>query len=312
MPKKTVLFYREYIRFYGGHLKVSDYFNHVQSSPNFRAEVYVTPNSSTDHIWRDAAGLVPEYRPELADVLFLAGLDWRAIPLGMEEKTPVVNLIQHVRHADPGDPRHCFLTRRAVRICVSQEVADAIRASGQVNGPIHVIPNGVAVDDLAFEPPEKSVDVFIAGLKAPLLAKDLTRRLTSRNVTVDCLFERTDRTDFLHRMGRAKIVVTLPHKSEGFFLPPLEAMLLHAAVVCPDAIGNRSFCIHRETCVMPAAALDELELAVLHLHEQPFLRNSLVARAFTVAKGYGLERERNSFLQLLDGVERLCGKTTSS
>lgn len=312
MPKKTVLFYRDYIRFSGGQLKVRDYFDHVQSSPNFRAEIYVTPNSSTDHIWRDAAGLVAEYRPELADVLFLAGVDWRAIPPGMEEETPVLNLIQHIRHAVPGDPRHRFLTRRAVRICVSQEVADAIRASGQVNGPIHVIPNGVAMGDLAFDPPEKSVDVFIAGLKAPHLAKDLTQRLTLRRVTVDCLTGRVDRTEFLHRMGRAKIVVALPHKSEGFFLPPLEAMLLNAAVVCPDAIGNRSFCIHRETCVMPAAALDELELAVMYLLEQPFLRNSLVARAFTMAKGYSLERERDSFLQLLDDVERLCGKTTSS
>lgn len=224
----------------------------------------------------------------------------------------MVNLIQGIRHADPGDPRHRFLTRRAIRICVSQEIADAIRASGRVNGPIHVIPNGVAIGDLAFEPPEKSVDVFIAGLKAPLLALDLAQRLKLRHVTVDCLVERTDRTEFLHRMGRARIVVTLPQKSEGFFLPPLEAMLLNAAVVCPDAIGNRSFCIHRETCVMPAAALDELELAVMHLHEQPTLRNSLVARAFTVAKGYGLERERDSFLQILDDVERLCGKTTSS
>ena len=35
-----------------------------------------------------------------------------------------------------------YLSERAIRICVSQEVADAISATGRANGPILTIPNG--------------------------------------------------------------------------------------------------------------------------------------------------------------------------
>ena len=75
--------------------------------------------------------------PGRADILFLAGLDWRyLIDNGFDAlPNPRINLIQHVRHAHEGTELHGYLRQRAVRICVSEEVAQALYATGQVNGP---------------------------------------------------------------------------------------------------------------------------------------------------------------------------------
>ena len=99
--------------------------------------------SRADHLWLDLTGLVNQYDPSSADVLFLAGMDWRALEAhpGIEERIPVINLIQHIRHSDPNQELYTFLSRRATRICVSQEVAKAITETGRCNGPVHSIEN---------------------------------------------------------------------------------------------------------------------------------------------------------------------------
>src|SRR5438552_2195391 len=78
-------------------------------------------------------------------ILFLAGTDWRGVPeLDRSHfPKPIINLVQHPRHAEPNSELRNFLRNRAVRICVSQEVADAITATGEVNGPVFTIPNAI-------------------------------------------------------------------------------------------------------------------------------------------------------------------------
>ena len=83
------------------------------------------------------------------DVLFLAGVDWRYLNgewprcSGQPQDQPHV---QGVRHAQRRDMElHRYLSERAIRICVSQEVADAISATGRTNGPVLTIPNGIDV-----------------------------------------------------------------------------------------------------------------------------------------------------------------------
>ena len=44
-------------------------------------------------------------------------------------------------------------------------------------------------------------------------------------------------------MARARVTVLVPNPKEGFYLPALEAMALGTIVVCPDCVGNRSFCV---------------------------------------------------------------------
>ena len=302
--KKRMLFHRDYRSFTGGHLKVFDYFMHAKSSDAYMPEIFFTPSSRSDHPWRCEGGIVRSYDPESADCLFIAGADWNALrPFpGVEDRIPVVNLIQHVRHADPDDPLHAFLSRRATRICVSLEVAHALERTGRCNGPIHVIANGIDFSLLP-ESPQSGSGVFIAGTKRPDLAGALCDRLRASTVAVECSIKPLNRSEFLQHMASARIVVTLPNENEGFFLPALEAMALGRAVICPDCIGNRGFCIDGKTCLMPLPEPTEMEAAVRRLLSDPALTEFLGAAAATMSARFDLKRERADFLTILNDIE---------
>lgn len=296
---KTVLFHRTFKKFRGGHLKVKNYVDHVKSSPAYDARIVVDDASGGLHPWHHDDCLVESFDPAAADILFVASKDWRHIPAGLEDRVPVVNLVQGVQHADPDNPRHEFLGRKAVRICVSPDIASALEATGACNGPIHVVPNSVDTADLpAASAPVR--DVFIGGAKAPELARALAARLEARGLAVDCQTGSRPRDEFLRRMSEAEIVVLLPKESEGFFLPALEAMMIGRALVCPDGIGNRSFCIDGETCLMPPRDADRLEEAVVRLHGDADLRRALRDCAATVAARFDIARERSAFLGILN------------
>ena len=102
----SVLFFRHFNQFSGGHQKVYDYFNHVISSANFSASI----SFSTTSLWDETNPWFPKYKnlqvkfdPHQFDCLFLAGMDWKVyIVKGAIADKPVINLIQGVRHALPG------------------------------------------------------------------------------------------------------------------------------------------------------------------------------------------------------------------
>lgn len=77
-------------------------------------------------------------------MLFLAGTDWRYLSaMGLDgTHHPRVNLVQATRHADPDTELWGYLPERAIRICMSNEVADAIVGTGRPRGPVVAIPNG--------------------------------------------------------------------------------------------------------------------------------------------------------------------------
>jgi hypothetical protein len=51
----TLLFFRDYRAFQGGHLKVADYIAHTRSSGLFTPQLFMTPGSRSDHPFpRDA------------------------------------------------------------------------------------------------------------------------------------------------------------------------------------------------------------------------------------------------------------------
>lgn len=300
MPLR-VLFYRDYSAFSGGHLKVWDYFQHVRSSDRHRAEIFLDPASAPASPWQGDPGLVDRYDPEGADILFLAGTDWTALAAhpGIEERIPVVNLVQGLRHARPETPQFSFLSRRATRICVSPAVAEALRATGICNGPIHVIPNGIDFDLLPEGTAAASADVFLGGAKQPQLARALAARLQAEGYRVDLQIEPLPRQDYLARMAGAPIALLLPFAEEGFYLPALEAMALGRVVICPDCGGNRSFCIDGETALMPPAALAPLAQAVAEASRSPGLAQALRQRAREISKIHDIRTERAAFLDLL-------------
>lgn len=313
IPKRTVLFYRDFRGFTGGHLKVWHYFNHVMHSIHHQPRIAF----SADTVWdptnpwlavRDQA--LATWDPEPVDILFLAGMDWSMLSEAQRRSPPkpVINLIQHVRHADPHQPLYAYLPYRAVRICVSKPVAEALRATQRVNGPLFTIPNGL---DLAELPPLKpwelrDLDLLIIGIKQPALAIEIHGHLKTPDQRVEALIHSIPRPAFLELLSNTKIALFLPHATEGFYLPALEGFALGTLVICPDCIGNRTFCLPGKNCLQPSYTAESL----LHVIQQalrmmPQERLALLKAAQQTVQHHSLLEERQSFLELFEQIETL-------
>jgi glycosyltransferase involved in cell wall biosynthesis len=308
MKKKQVFFLRNYKGFTGGHLKMFDYFNHISLSDYFEPKIYFSPDSVWDESnpWIDHRNhLLKEWNPHEADLLFLGGMDWYSLPLSQRKNwpKPIINLVQHVRHALPGTPLYACLSNHAIRICVSQEVTNSILATGKVNGPVFTIPNGI---DFSFinaniQPNgSKEFDLLIVGIKNPNMAKELEIACKKLPITIKCLTEILPRLDFIRTMAASRITVLLPNVTEGFYLPALEAMALGTIVICPDCIGNRSFCVNGDNCIIPTYTLDGIFSAIgivfdMNSNELKSIQNSAEA----TSKMHNIEIERQSFFKIL-------------
>jgi hypothetical protein len=304
VPDRVLLFHRDFRGFSGGHLKVRHYFGHAEHSTRFRPRIFFTPGSvlGPANPWH---GIVPRplesWRPEEAAALFLAGLDWRAVP--DPAPVPVINLVQGFGHADPDDPRHAFLRRPAVRICVSAEVAEALAATGIVNGPIHVIANAIDRDELPAGTALRDIPILIAGHKNPPFAHAVRDGLRRRGIESECLVDHLPRQAFLDRLARSAVALTIPLEREGFFLPGLEAMALGALVVCPDCGGNRGYCRDGETGFRPAYSVDEVVAATVTAATlDPAAKKTLLAAAAHELAQHGIAAERAAFLRILDAI----------
>jgi glycosyltransferase involved in cell wall biosynthesis len=284
----------------GGQIKVFDYAKHVRSCGLFDPYLYLTPESTPLDPSLDFDGLGRADDPDEADAFFLAGFDWRVLDAAGVRvgDRSVVNLIQGFAHATPGDDRYAFLERPALRVCVSRAVADAIAQTGRVSGPIVTIENGLAL------PPapaglERAGRVVVAGAKNPEMARSVAAGLERRGIPVDVLAEFVEREAFLDAFAGARIAAVLPHEREGFFLPALEAMARGCAVVVPDCLGTRTFCIDGESALVCEYRADAIVAAVVRLWEQPALVEALVAGGLARAAEHSLERERSEFLTAL-------------
>lgn len=299
----TILFTRQLKGFAGGHLKVFDYMGHVTSNDWVSAQLYLTPDSDRElasHL--TPAGVLPVPAIGPADCHFVAGMDWDLLDrAGFDpDERPVINLVQHVRHADPADPRYRFLRRRALRICVSPEVGDALRATGIANGPIEVIPNGLDLAGLQHHRRSTPAQrIFLGGLKNPALGQACAAALAARGIPMDVCLTSVPRAEFLDRLANSQLCILLPKATEGFFLPALEAMALGVPPVVPDCVGARSFAVHEETCLVPDATPHSVVEHALRLWADISLRQRIISRARIVAYEYTLERERTRFLGLL-------------
>jgi glycosyltransferase involved in cell wall biosynthesis len=308
---RTVLFHRKYRRFHGGHLKVWHYFNHVLATPGYDARVLFDANSNWDNSnpWNKARErVIASCEGVEPDALFVAGRDWqRLLGLGMLDRDiPILNLIQHVRHADEWSIQFQYLKYKAIRICVSPEVADAVIAAGS-RGPTVVIPNGIDISEpVIVDTDARPVDLLIAGLKQPVLAARVADALASPDLTMEVLTEHVDQAPFFAAMRRARVTLFLPNEEEGFFLPAIEGMALGTIVVCPDCVGNRSFCLPGVNAFRPDHRFEvivEAARTALGLPEEE--RRQLLDNARETATGHSLAAEREAFGRVLADLDRL-------
>ena len=315
---RRVWFHREYERFTGGHLKHAQYVDHVRRTPGFAARLTFTPvPKSTPELLRERDNLWPmaqheaaiDWAPAAEDVFFVAGTDWRyLLAKGLDRlPNPRLNLLQHVRHAQPGHELRMFLPQPAIRICVSPEVAAAVAATGEAVGPVVTIPNGT---DLPPPPPDAAKrdrqTVLIVGYKHPALATALAERLRQLGIAHRLLTQFLPRERFVTALTAHAVAVCLPRAEEGFYLPALEAMAAGCLVVTMDCIGNRSFCLPAHNCLVAdanAAALAASVHDVLRLDAGP--RGRLLAAAAETVKDHSLATERQRFQAVLQDVDRL-------
>ena len=291
------LFHRDFRSYTGGHGKVWDYFNHIRQSGLYQARIFFTHQSVFDQTnpWKDCQDvIVKTWKPGEADLFFLAGMDWQALPEAFSQDKPIINLIQGVRHADPNLPLYHFLSRHAIRICVSEPVADAILATGQVNGPVFVIPNGIETLAPLLER-ERCGTLFIDAVKNRQTGIKLAQELQTLGYTVQLLAEKLPRADYLTLLARARLAILLPTPVEGFYLPGLEAMALGVPVVMTDCIGNRQYANHNENClIVPSSKIVNTIRGV----GKDTLHRLQIAGLKT-AKQYTLEQERDRFFSIL-------------
>ena len=315
---RRVWFHRQYERFTGGHLKHAQYVDHVRRTVGFAPRLTYTPvPKSTPELRRERDDLWPlapdeaadAWAPAAGDVFFVAGTDWRyLLAKGLGGlPNPRLNLLQHVRHAQPGHELRTFLPQPAIRICVSPEVAAAVAATGEAHGPVVTIPNGT---DLPPPPPDTAKrdrqSVVIAGYKHPALATALAERLRELGIAHRLLRQFLPRERFVEVLRAHAVAVCLPRAEEGFYLPAVEAMAAGCVVVTMDCVGNRSFCLPGRNCLVADADAAALAASVRDaLRLDAGARGRLLAAAAKTVNDHSLATERERFQAVLQDVDRL-------
>jgi glycosyltransferase involved in cell wall biosynthesis len=310
---KTVFFYRDFRRFAGHHLKVFHYFNYILEAPDHTPVVRFSRESLWDesNLWRGFEQyFVPPRGPVHADMYFFSGMDWRQLPREQwrDSPSPVVNYIQSVRHAWPENPRYEALGNRAIRISVSPEVTEAISATGLLRGPLFTIPAAIDVDAVirAATVRERDTDLAIVALKSPELGHSTAARLTRPGRTIRLIDRLVPRQELLDTLARSRVTLFLPFRVEGKPLPLLEGMALETIVVCPDCVGNRSFCHDGVNSFRPPYEDDAIfEAAEAALSQAAGAREAMLAAASATVREHDLPAEREAFYRVLGQVDEL-------
>ena len=328
--RRTIWFHRDFKGITGGEVKHSHYFDHARRMPGFAARVAFTGGPVSEALERERRRLWPVgdsdgaagWTPAAGDVLFVAGTDWRYLGAMALDGTnhPRINLVQHVRHANPGTELWSYLPKRAIRICVSAEVADAIAATGRTRGPIVAIPNATDLPPWEWDDPTarsawaaRSRSVVIVGYKRPELAMAVSERLARRSIAHEAVIGFRNRDAFLGLLAEAQVAVCLPNPTEGFYLPALEAMASGCVVVTLDAVGNRGFCRDGKNCILARPNGESLASAVAHsLRLSNLARDSLLAASAETVATHALQVERSRFHAVLGDVDHLWAEAQRS
>lgn len=310
--RRKILFYRNFKGFQGGHLKTFNYFQYLKDIPDFYPSIYFSESSTwNENPWKNNCDPEARWDPHTADILFLAGLDWGALdPKYLNPNQPVINLIQGMRHADPNDIRYTYLTNKAIRICVSSEISNALKDTKIVSGPIYTIPNGIDlnyISSLVSNPDTTNrADVVISGLKQKVMAKTLEKKLIAKNISVECILEQTPRSDYLKKLQQAKVSLLLPLKSEGFYLPALESMALGSLTICPDCIGNRGFCFKEINCLMPKYDVESIIDEVVYALNLPLDdAKKIIDSGLRTATEHNAIKEKESFKKIMEDIDSI-------
>ena len=297
-----LLLVRHFRRPTGGNIKLRDYFLHAAAHPGIDADVWFASGgqSAEDDIW---SGVDPRHRvcdPAFADYRFICvnGKDWPLLPTDTGS-TEIIHFVQHAGYLEDPVLRN-YLARRAHRVCTTAALRDAIMPVA--NGPVTLVPIGVADALFAGAGEPRDVKVTIIGTKQPTFASELADRLRALGLKPVVIGESWLAHGEMAALFRStEILVTLPLPTEGFFLPALEGMAAGCVVITNDAVGNRGHCIAGETCLLPQRGdLDAHVAAIVQALEDEGLRQRLVEGGRLAAAPHSMAAERTAFHAFLD------------
>lgn len=301
--KKKILFYRDFKAYTGGHQKYFDYYKHFKEHSSFDVEIFFTPNSiwSSQNPWiGEVENIVKNFNLENYDVLFIAGMDWNILEEGIENKVPVINFIQGMRHTNSEHILNTFLKRKASRITVSPMITQCLEKEKNYNGTLYTIDNGIKLKVIE---EKKVLDIYILGLKNPKLAKLLEDRLSNLGFKVLMTSTGIPREEVHQNMAMANISLLLPNytEGEGFYLPALESMQYSDITIVPNCIGNESFCSDGINCLMPKYELESMVNACINAKKM--LKNGkfkdIKVEALRTVNKHSLEKEKESLYTIL-------------
>ncbi|GGO63578.1 glycosyltransferase [Bowmanella pacifica] len=239
MSRKTVSFHRRYLAYTGGHQKVRDYMGHLLAQDSFSLRLWLENRSAiqpTLFEGIDKVSYESEYRPDLADIVFLAGMDWDDYLPFASEAQPKINLIQHVRHGNKHHPLFKFLSHRAIRLCVSEAVRQAILP--HANGPCFTIRMGHEFPKVTYP---KVFQLYILATKNPDLGISVRDKAAKLGLSVILHDKPVERSAVHQAMSQSLVTLALPNNTEGFYLPGIEAMALSDWAIVPDCIASREY-----------------------------------------------------------------------
>jgi glycosyltransferase involved in cell wall biosynthesis len=180
------------------------------------------------------------------------------------------------------------------KIVIARWLEDVAHGMGE---SCHYIPNGLDFTKFGCDLPAESRDPMrlamlfshglpwkgsFDGLSALVALKDKRPALEAEFFGIDerprelpswIVYHKTPTQEELRRIYNRASIFLAPSHSEGWGLPPCEAMMCGAAVVATDIGGHREFCTDGETALLvPAKNPGAIAEAVDRLIEDPALR----------------------------------------
>lgn len=297
MKPKSISFIRQYHGYTGGHQKVRDYISHFLSfgwSPSlFLNKSAVTNKDLFDNI--PDVFYQEQYIPENSEIVFLAGMDWEHYLPQKQGGKEVINLIQHVRHADPSQTLFKYLKEPAIRLCVSEAVRDAILP--HANGPCYAIKMGHTFEPIQYQ---KDWDIYILANKQAELGNELTNWFKAQGYRVLLHTSTQEHRQVIEAMAFSRLTIALPHKTEGFYLPGIEAMYYSNMAVVPHCVANKEYYSRYSNLMIPNFSFDSIRLAALSALKKS-QQNNIIRRYIgkRIAASYSLQNERKQLASVL-------------
>lgn len=311
MGRINILFYQHFgqprmIR--GAHFKSYDFFRYLSEHEDFEPVIAFDEDSywHPDLPWYRHFDKMPTLNdvPVRPDMYFLnSGKDWLRYQCHRPvfPDVPLVSPVNHFKAVNPHHPAGKLLQSCAVRLCPSPELYEAVKNHPSTQGPVVYMPNGVSIDpDIVQGGVTTPVDVLIVGQKNPGMAKQLAEYCAQKGLSHHLLVDWVPKSTFQRTLANARITIHLPKEVEAHYIPAIESMMLGSLVVMPKCVGNLSYAIDGQTCLISEYSLSALTAGLDNaLKLKTEQRNDIIQRAKKETNVFSLTQERENLLSAI-------------